>query len=309
MYRYLLRRLAQAIPTLFAVIVIVFLLFNLVPGNVIGGGDADQVLDPQVAERIRAELMLDRPLHERFYHYMSNLVRGDLGNSFRTREPVLDMLGARLGPSLALVVAGMAIAILIGVPLGFAAALRQGSWIDTTVMTVAVAGQSVPQFWFGLLLMFVFGLQLAWLPTFGYGDGGIQYLLLPAFTLGIAYMALLARTTRAAVIEVMSSDFIRTARAKGLSEFQIVRRHLLRNTLVLILTTAGLQFGTMMGQAVIVEKLFAWPGLGTLLVDSVFLRDIPLIQGCILVFVSFFLIINTTTDLLYSAIDPRIRHS
>ena len=219
------------------------------------------------------------------------------------------MLGARLGPSLALVVAGMAIAIFIGVPLGFAAALRQGSWIDTAVMTVAVAGQSVPQFWFGLILMFVFGLQLAWLPTFGYGDGGIQYLLLPAFTLGIAYMALLARTTRAAVIEVMASDFIRTARAKGLSEFQIVRRHLLRNTLVLILTTAGLQFGTMMGQAVIVEKLFAWPGLGTLLVDSVFLRDIPLIQGCILVFVSFFLVINTTTDLLYSAIDPRIRHS
>ncbi len=309
MYRYLLRRLAQAIPTLFAVIVIVFLLFNLVPGNVIGGGDADQVLDPQVAERIRAELMLDRPLHERFYHYMSNLVRGDLGNSFRTREPVLDMLGARLGPSLKLVATGMAISILIGVPLGFAAALRQGSWIDTIVMTVAVAGQSVPQFWFGLLLMFLFGLQLGWLPTFGYGDGGIQYLLLPAFTLGIAYMALLARTTRAAVIEVMASDFIRTARAKGLSEFQIVRRHLLRNTLVLILTTAGLQFGTMMGQAVIVEKLFAWPGLGTLLVDSVFLRDIPLIQGCILVFVSFFLVINTTTDLLYSAIDPRIRHS
>ena len=147
------------------------------------------------------------------------------------------------------------------------------------------------------------------MPTFGYGDGGIEYLLLPAFTLGISYMALLARTTRAAVVEVMASDFIRTARAKGLSEFQIVRRHLLRNTLVLILTTAGLQFGTMMGQAVIVEKLFAWPGLGTLLVDSVFLRDIPLIQGCILVFVSFFLIINTTTDLLYSAIDPRIRHS
>ena len=179
----------------------------------------------------------------------------------------------------------------------------------------SVSDRSNPRFFLpaGLLmsagLMFLFGLQLAWLPTFGYGDGGIQYLLLPAFTLGIAYMALLARTTRAAVIEVMASDFIRTARAKGLSEFQIVRRHLLRNTLVLILTTAGLQFGTMMGQAVIVEKLFAWPGLGTLLVDSVFLRDIPLIQGCILVFVSFFLIINTVTDLLYSAIDPRIRHS
>jgi peptide/nickel transport system permease protein len=157
--------------------------------------------------------------------------------------------------------------------------------------------------------MYGFSLQFRILPSFGYGDGGVIYLILPALTLGLGYMALLARTTRAAVIEIMGADFIRTARSKGMSEGKVVRWHILRNTLVLIVTTVGLQFGTMMGQAVVVEKLFSWPGLGSLLVDSVFQRDIPTVQGCILVIVLFFLAVNTLTDILYSIIDPRIRYS
>lgn len=175
-------------------------------------------------------------------------------------------------------------------------------------MIGAVSGLSLPQFWLGLLAMYLFALTLGWLPSFGYGDGGIRNVILPALTLGVAPLALLARTTRAAVLEVMGADFIRTARSKGMSSFRLVKWHVMRNALVLIITTIGLQFGSMMGQAVVVEKLFSWPGLGSLLIDSVSLRDIPVVQGAILVIVLWFLVINTIVDILYAVIDPRISH-
>jgi peptide/nickel transport system permease protein len=202
----------------------------------------------------------------------------------------------------------MCFAIAVGVPLGFLAALRPGSAIDTASMVGAISGLSLSQFWLGLMLMYLFALQLKWLPSFGYGDGGIRHLILPAVALGVGPMALLDRTTRAAVLDVLNADYVRTARSKGMTETRVVEWHVLRNALVLVITTIGLQFGSLMGAAVVVEKLFSWPGVGSLLVDSVFQRDIPTVQGCILLIVTFFLVINTLIDLAYVAIDPRIRY-
>jgi len=219
------------------------------------------------------------------------------------------MIAKRMWPTLQLIFAAMMFAIALGVPLGFVAALRPGGFVDMASMVVAVSGLAMAKFWLGLLLMYLFALKLGWLPSFGYGDGSLKYLLLPAMTLGVSPMALLARTTRAAVLEVMTADFVRTARSKGMSEFRVVEWHVLRNALVIILTTIGLQFGALMGQAVVVEKLFSWPGIGSLLVDSVLQRDVPAVQGSILVIVLFFLAVNTLIDVAYAVIDPRIRYA
>ena len=304
------RRLANVIPTLLAVIALVFLLFSVLPGSFISGMNEDgrSTIDPAVMERMRKEMGLDDPLLERFGKYGAATVTGDLGTSFRTREPVTKMLSNRIWPSLKLVLAAMTFAIAVGVTLGFLAALRPGSWIDTASMVGAISGLSLSQFWFGLMLMYLFALKLQWLPSFGYGDGGLRHLILPAIALGVGPMALLARTTRAAVLDVLNADFVRTARSKGMSERRVVEWHVLRNALVLVITIVGLQFGSLMGQAVVVEKLFAWPGVGSLMVDSVFQRDMPTVQGCILMIVLFFLAINTLVDLAYVVIDPRIRY-
>jgi peptide/nickel transport system permease protein len=258
---------------------------------------------------MKKQLGLDDPVYIRFGGYIGRLAMGDFGTSFRTREPVTSMIAKRMWPTLQLIFAAIVLAIAIGVPLGFIAALQPGSIVDTISMVVAVSGLSIAKFWLGLLLMYVFALKLGWLPSFGYGDGGLKYLILPAVTLGVSPMALLARTTRAAVLEIMTADFVRTARSKGMSETRVVKWHVMRNALVLILTTIGLQFGALMGQAVVVEKLFSWPGIGSLLVDSVLQRDIPAVQGSILVVVLFFLTINTLIDVLYGVIDPRIRYA
>jgi peptide/nickel transport system permease protein len=259
-------------------------------------------------ERMRKEMGLDDPLAERFAKYVAHTATGDLGTSFRTREPVTSLIGARVWPSLKLVFAAMTFAISVGVTLGFFAALKPGSLIDTAAMVGAISGLSLSQFWFGLMLMYLFALTLNWLPSFGYGDGGLTHIILPAVALGVGPMALLARTTRAAVLDVLNADFVRTARSKGMSERLVVKWHVLRNALVLVITIVGLQFGSLMGQAVVVEKLFSWPGVGSLLIDSVFQRDIPTVQGCILMIVMFFLLINTLVDLAYVVIDPRIRY-
>ena len=304
------RRLANVIPTLVAVVALVFLLFSVLPGSFISGMNEDgrSTIDPAVMERMRKEMGLDDPLPERFAKYIASTATGDLGTSFRTREPVTKMLATRIWPSLKLVLAAMTFAILVGVTLGFLAALRPGSIIDTVSMVGAISGLSLSQFWFGLMLMYLFVLKLQWLPSFGYGDGGLRNLILPAIALGVGPMALLARTTRAAVLDVLNADFVRTARSKGMSERRVVEWHVLRNALVLVITIVGLQFGSLMGQAVVVEKLFAWPGIGSLMVDSVFQRDMPTVQGCILMIVIFFLVINTLVDIAYVVIDPRIRY-
>jgi glutathione transport system permease protein len=255
------------------------------------------------------EFGLNDPVYVRFGKYVAQLASFDLGTSFRTRQPVTRVLADRMWPTAQLAFASMLFAIFIGVPLGFIAALRPGSWIDTASMVTAVSGLSVPKFWLGLMLMYLFALVLGWLPSFGYGDGGVRNLILPSVALGVAPLALLARTSRAAVLEIMNADFVRTARAKGMSERRVVQWHLARNALVIVLTTIGLQFGTVIGQAVVVEKLFAWPGLGSLLVDSVTLRDIPVVQGAILAIVLFFLLINMLVDVVCAIIDPRIKYT
>jgi ABC-type dipeptide/oligopeptide/nickel transport system permease component len=305
------RRILQTVPTVLAVVLLIFVLFSVIPGSIISSlsDDGRGPMDVQVVERMKKELGLDDPVHVRFTDYISRLAVGDLGTSFRTREPVTTMIAKRMWPTLQLIFTSMLLAIVFGIPLGFIAALRPGGIVDMASMVGAVSGLSMPKFWLGLLLMYLFALTLGWLPSFGYGDGSLKYLILPAVTLGVSPMALLARTTRAAVLEIMTADFVRTARSKGMSELRVVKWHVMRNALVLILTTIGLQFGALMGQAVVVEKLFSWPGVGSLLVDSVLQRDIPAVQGSILVAVLFFLIINTLVDLLYVVIDPRIKYA
>lgn len=307
MLSFVIRRLLQTIPTVLAVVLMIFVLFSVVPGSIVSSMSDDA--DPQVELRMKKQLGLDDPVYVRFGAYIAKLATGDFGTSFRTREPVTAMIAKRAWPTLQLICAAMAFAVLLGVPLGFVAALRPGGIVDTLAMVLAVSGLSIAKFWLGLVLMYLFALKLGWLPSFGYGDGGPKYLLLPALTLGVSPMALFARTTRAAVLEIMTADFVRTARSKGMSEARVVKWHVMRNALVIILTTVGLQFGGLMGQAVVVEKLFSWPGIGSLLVDSVLQRDIPAVQGSILVVVQAFLAINLLIDVLYGVIDPRIRYA
>ncbi len=307
---FVIRRLLQMVPMLAAIALLIFVLFSVIPGSfATGQQDEGLGLDMAVVARMRLELGLDDPLYVRFGKYVTQLATLDLGISFRSRQPVVDMIAARLWPSLMLTMAAMGFAIVIGLPLGFVAALRPGSMVDLGLMVIAVSGLSLPKFWLGILLMYLFALTLGWFPSFGYGEGGLYHLTLPAIALGVSPMALLARTTRAAVLDIMNADFVRTARSKGMNEYRVVVWHVLRNALVLVLTTIGLQFGSLLGQGVVVEKLFAWPGIGSLLVDSVFQRDIPAVQGCILVITLFFLVINTSVDIAYKIIDPRIRYT
>lgn len=309
MFRFTVRRILQIIPTVVVVALLIFVIFSVVPGSFAASlfSDGKTNADPRLVAQLNEQFGLNKPLHERFLTYIWDLMRFDLGTSFRTRLPVIDMINERIWASLELAIAAMVFAIVIGVPLGFMAAMRPGSVLDTVTMIGAVSGLSLPQFWLGLLMMMLFALQLNWLPSFGYGDGSFRNLILPAMALGVTPLALLARTTRAGVLDVMNADFIRTAHSKGMSETQVVRWHVSRNALVLIVTTVGLQFGSLIGQAVVIEKLFAWPGIGSLLVDSVAIRDIPVVQGTILVIVLWFLVINTAVDLIYAAIDPRIK--
>ncbi|MEW6261759.1 MAG: ABC transporter permease [Thermodesulfobacteriota bacterium] len=310
MTAYALRRLLQFIPTIVGVTLILFLLLNVLPGNaaLMAGGEQDLSVDVRYIELMRQDWGLDKPLHIRYLSYLAGVVTGDLGKSFLRREPVTHLLGPRIWPTVKLALVAMSIAVCLGVPLGFYSALRQGTWYDTTSMVGAVSGVSVPQFWLGLLLMYFVSVKLRLLPSQGYGDGAFSNILLPGFTLGVGYMALLARTTRAAVVEILNADYVRTARAKGLPDLLVNRKHVFRNAMILLLTTAGLQFGGLMGTTVIVEKLFSWPGVGSLLLDSIFQRDIPVTQGCILFLILVFLLVNLTVDLLYAVIDPRIEY-
>ena len=309
MLRFILRRLLQMIPTMLAVVLIIFVIFSVVPGSFVSGllAEGRNMSNAQIVANLNEQFGLDQPLPIRLWEYLSGLVQGDLGTSFRTRDPVWDTIAPRLWPSIKLALVAMVIATGIGIPLGFLAALKPGSVFDSATMVVAVSGLSLPEFWLGLLLMYFFALQLGWLPSFGYQPGSIRHIILPAIALGVTPMALLARTTRSGVLDVMNADFVRTGRAKGVSEPRLVRAHVLRNVLVLVLTTMGLQIGSLMGQAIVIEKLFSWPGIGSLLVDSVATRDIPVVQGTVLIIVLWFLIINMLVDIAYAAIDPRIK--
>lgn len=308
MITYIIRRFLQFIPTVIGVTLLMFVLLNVLPGNaaLMVGGKKD--LPPEAIAKLEKKWGLDKPVHIRYLLYIKGLLQGDLGTSFIRDEKVSRIIATRIWPTFQLALAALLISCGLGIPLGFYSALRRGTWIDTATMACAVSWVSIPEFWFGLILMFIFSVILKVLPSSGYGGGALKNLFLPALTLGVAYMALLARITRAAVLEIMSKDYIRTAHAKGLPSSGINFKHIFKNTLILILTTIGLQLGSLMGGTVIVEKLFSWPGIGSLLVDSISLRDTPITLACILLIVFTYMIINLCVDILYCIIDPQIRY-
>jgi len=308
MLAYFIRRTLQFIPTIIGVTLIIFLLLNVLPGNAALMAGGRKEMAPQAIEELKEKWGLHLPVHVRYAKYMIGLTKGDMGISYLRDEPVSDVIAARIWPTLRLAMYAMIIAVGIGIPLGFYSAVKQGTWLDSLSMVGAVSGVSFPQFWLGLLLMYFLCVKARLFPVTGYGEGAFINIVLPAITLGLGYMALLARTTRAAVLEILTEDYIRTARSKGISEFLVYNKHVLRNAMILILTTAGLQFGSMIGQTVVIEKLFSWPGIGSLVVDSIFQRDTPITQGCILIIILVFLVVNLLVDLTYSVIDPRIKY-
>ncbi|AMR78794.1 glutathione ABC transporter permease GsiC [Cupriavidus nantongensis] len=305
MLNYFLKRVLGVIPTLLIVAVLVFLFVHLLPGDparLAAGPEADSA----TVELVRKDLGLDRPLHEQFVNFFSNALRGEFGNSLRTKRPVSEEIGDRFMPTLLLTVASMAWAVVFGMAIGIGSAVWRNRWPDRFGMTLAVSGISFPAFALGMLLMEVFSVQLGWLPSIGADSW--QHYVLPSITLGAAVAAVMARFTRASFVEVLQEDFIRTARAKGVRETLVVAKHGLRNAMIPVVTMMGLQFGFLLGGSIVVEKVFNWPGLGRLLVDAVEMRDYPVIQAEVLLFSLEFILINLVVDMLYTVINPTIRY-
>jgi peptide/nickel transport system permease protein len=304
MGQFLAARLFSTAIVVFGVVTLVFLLIHLVPGDPVEVmlGETAQAADKAA---LREALGLDRPLWWQWLHYWAGLLRGDLGISLHSREPVAALLWQRLPATVELAAAGLLVALIIALPLGSLAAMRKDSLWDQGAMSFSLLGVSIPNFWMGPLLILLFSLWLGWLPVSG-RDTPLS-IVLPALTLGTALAAILARMVRSSLLEVLGQDFIRTARAKGLSERAIVQYHALRNAALPVVTVLGLQLGTLLGGAVITETIFAWPGLGQLMVDSIQRRDYPVVQACVLLISLSYVLVNTLTDLLYAWLDPRIR--
>jgi ABC-type dipeptide/oligopeptide/nickel transport system permease component len=300
---YLFRRLGLSVVAMVGVVTIVFVLLHASgdPATLLVSQDATQ----QDIDRIREAYGLDQPLSAQYARFLGRVARGDLGFSYRQGLPVGELIVERLQATSELALAGLAVAVLLGVPLGLIAAARHGSGLDTAAMTVALLGVSVPSFWLGLLLIIVFGVQLGWLPVSGYG--GPRHLLMPAFVLGGFYAAQISRLTRTSLLEVLAQDFVRTARAKGLALRVVLLKHVLRNAALPVLTVLGVDFGRMLGGAVVVETIFAWPGMGRLAVQAVLGRDFPVVQGAAIMGAAVFLAVNLVIDLLYGWVDPRLR--
>jgi len=300
---YLIRRLAFSLTAMIGVITIVFILLHVSgdPASLLVTQDATR----QDMERIRQAYGLDRPLSVQYARFMERVARGDLGYSYRQGVPVTELITERIGATFELALASLALAIVLGVALGMAAAVRRGSGVDTVAMTVALLGTSMPSFWLGLLLIIIFGVKLGWLPVSGYG--GLDHLVMPAFVLGGFYAAQVSRLTRTSLLEVLAQDYIRTGRAKGLRARVVLFKHALRNAALPVLTVLGLSFGQMLGGAIIVESIFAWPGMGRLAVQAVLGRDFPVVQGVAIVGSAVFLAVNLTVDLVYGWVDPRLR--
>ncbi|EJT7379740.1 glutathione ABC transporter permease GsiC [Salmonella enterica] len=305
MLNYVLKRLLGLIPTLLIVAVLVFLFVHLLPGDparLIAGSEADA----QVIALVRQQLGLDQPLHVQFWHYITHVLQGDFGTSMVSRRPVSEEIASRFLPTLWLTITSMIWAVLFGMAIGIAAAVWRNRWPDRVGMTLAVTGISFPAFALGMLLMQIFSVDLGWLPTVGADSW--QHYILPSLTLGAAVASVMARFTRSSFVDVLSEDYMRTARAKGVSETWVVLKHGLRNAMIPVVTMMGLQFGFLLGGSIVVEKVFNWPGLGRLLVDSVDMRDYPVIQAEVLLFSLEFILINLVVDVLYAAINPAIRY-
>ncbi|OLC02578.1 MAG: peptide ABC transporter permease [Gemmatimonadetes bacterium 13_1_40CM_4_69_8] len=299
------RRLLLTLPTLLGVLVVAFLLLNVAPGDPVTAMVGERA-DSATIARLRAELRLDDPLPAQFAHYVWGVVRGDLGRSYITQRPIVQDLRERFPKTAELALAAMALAAVSGITLGVLAAVRPGGAVDRIAMLLSYLGVSFPVYWVGLLLILVFAVALQWLPPSG--SGGLAYLLLPALTLGMRSIAFLARMTRAAMLDVLSSDFVRTARAKGLAERAVVLRHGFRNALVPVITVLGLDTGNYLTGSILTETIFGWPGLGRYVLTAIDKRDLPAIQGSILFMSVVFVVVNLVTDLLYAKADPRIAY-
>lgn len=308
MGQYVTRRLLLLVPIWLGITLMAFGLGRLAPGDparLIAERQADGLPTPEQIERVRQEYGLNDPLPLQYTRWVANALRGDLGVSFKTGGAVLEELARRFPATLELAVYSMLVGIVLALPLGVQAATRRGSSIDHLSRLIALAGSSLPSFWLAFILIIVFSVELRLLPVAGRGTA--RHLILPAITLGVALAAPLTRLTRSSMLEVLGEDFVRTARAKGLGERAVVARHALRNALIPVVTVAGMSFGHLLGGAVIVETVFAWPGVGKLVVDSIFDRDYPLIQGYVLFMGTIFVLINLAVDMLYVALDPRVQ--
>ncbi len=315
MRRYLTRRILSLVPVLAGVSVVVFLVLHLSPGD-----PAEVMLGSQATQedlaRLRAQLGLDEPLPVQYFRWLGHVLQGDLGRSIWTKRPVLREVLDRFRATLLLTASGLALSTVGGIALGIASATRRNSFLDRVSAGVSLFGASMPVFWLGIVLMVIFALWLGWLPASGmsapYGGGGIRdvlaHLVLPAVTLGAASTAIVARLTRSSMLDVLGQDYVRTARSKGLIERAVVVRHGFSNALMPIVTVVGIQAGYLLGGAVLTETVFAWPGVGTLMVQGILARDFPLVQGCVLVVALSFAVINLAVDLLYVYLDPRIRY-
>jgi ABC-type dipeptide/oligopeptide/nickel transport system permease component len=302
--RYIGQRLLYAIPALWLIVTMVFMLAHLVPGDPVAQmlGEGARVEDLQ---QLRHALGLDLPLSTQYGRYMAGVLHGNLGESFRFQQPVLKVVTDRYPATLELSIVALLICAGIAIPAGVLAAHRRGERTDHVVGVVTLFGLSIPNFALGPVLILVFSVILGWLPVSG--RGGLAHLILPAFTLGAALAAILTRMVRTSVIEELSADYVRTARAKGLSESAVLFRHAFRNALIPILTILGLQFGTLLAGTIVTESIFSWPGIGRLAVQAIGSRDYPLLQGCILLIAFSYVVVNLLTDFIYAVVDPRVR--
>jgi ABC-type dipeptide/oligopeptide/nickel transport system permease component len=302
--RFVAIRLLLALPALWLILTMVFLLVHIVPGDPVAQmlGEGARAED---LEQLRHALNLDQPVRLQYWHYISGVVRGNLGVSFRFQQPVAKVIAERYPATLQLSFVALAVCAFIGIFGGILAAQKRGTATDTTVGILTLFGLSVPNFALGPVLMLVFAVMLGWLPVTG--RGGPSHMILPALTLGAALAAILTRMVRISVIEELSSDYVRTARAKGLSESAVLFKHAFRNALIPILTILGLQFGALLAGTIVTETIFSWPGIGRLTVQAINARDYPLLQGCILLIAVTYVFVNLLTDVIYAVVDPRVR--
>jgi peptide/nickel transport system permease protein len=305
---YVAKRLLGLVPVLLGVVLLVFSMLWLAPGDPVIAllGESAQGISARQVEELRRAYGLDRGFLEQFVDYLGDVLRLDLGTSLRSSQSVTSEVLSRFPATLALAGSAMAIAILVGGAFGVLAAVYKGTWIDSVAIVVALLGVSVPVFWSGLILMLVFALQLGWLPASG--SGTWRHLVMPAAAVGFSSAAFIARVTRASLIEALRQDFVRTARAKGLNESRVRLKHALKNALLPVVTVVGLQFGGLLGGAVLTETVFAWPGVGRLLVDAIRSRDMPLVQGSVLFCAVAFILVNLLVDLSYAALNPKVRY-
>jgi len=304
MFRYLLRRLSHTVLVIIGISVISFFFLHL-------SGDPVGLILPQDATReqveaLRLQMRLDDPIVLQYWHFATSALQGDLGRSIYTREPVLWLILERMPATLELAIAALLLSLIVAIPIGVLAAVKRGSWLDTISMSVALFGLSMPHFWLGIMFIMLFSVQLGWLPTSGRGTWA--QLVMPSMALGISLIALFARLTRSAMLDVLSQDYVRTARAKGLSEVLVVGKHALRNALIPLVTVIGMEFGFLLGGAVIIETVFAWPGVGRLIVQSILDRDYPVVQAAVMLLAIVFVVVNLLVDLLYAWLDPNISY-